>query len=304
MHGNPEAHRLKVEAIARQVRERIGKNEPVHISKGGVRHVVPLPGDLRYRSQSIDISSLDQILEIDPERRLCTAEPGVPFSRLVPATLAHGLLPTVVPELEGITVGGAIAGGSVESMSFRYGGLHDSCVEYEIIGGSGEIVTCSPTQEPLLFSGTVAENIGYGREGATREEIEWAAGVADADGFIRALPEGYQTRIGERGTRLSGGQKQRVALARALLAKAPVLLLDEATSNLDAESEREVTRALGSALRERTALVIAHRFSTIRNAHRIAVIKGGKVFEQGTHDALLAADGEYARLYRRQAAEG
>ena len=151
MHGNPEAHRLKVEAIARQVRERIGKNEPVHISKGGVRHVVPLPGDLRYRSQSIDISSLDEILEIDPERRLCTAEPGVPFSRLVPATLAHGLLPTVVPELEGITVGGAIAGGSVESMSFRYGGLHDSCVEYEIIGGSGEIVTCSPTQEPLLF---------------------------------------------------------------------------------------------------------------------------------------------------------
>lgn len=160
------------------------------------------------------------------------------------------------------------------------------------------------TQEPLLFSGTVAENIGYGREGATREEIEWAAGVADADGFIRALPEGYQTRIGERGTRLSGGQKQRVALARALLAKAPVLLLDEATSNLDAESEREVTRALGSALRERTALVIAHRFSAIRNAHRIAVIKGGKVFEQGTHEALLAADGEYARLYRRQAAEG
>ncbi|MGI5865343.1 MAG: ABC transporter ATP-binding protein [Myxococcales bacterium] len=160
------------------------------------------------------------------------------------------------------------------------------------------------TQEPLLFSGTVAENIGYGREGATREEIEWAAGIADADGFIRALPQGYETRIGERGTRLSGGQKQRVALARALLAKAPVLLLDEATSNLDAESEREVTRALGAALRDRTALVIAHRLSTIRNAHQIAVIKEGRVFEQGTHEALLAADGEYARLYRRQAEEG
>ena len=156
------------------------------------------------------------------------------------------------------------------------------------------------TQEPLLFSGTVAENLAYGREGASREDLEDAAKVADAHGFITALPEGYATRIGERGVRLSGGQKQRLALARALVAKAPILLLDEATSSLDAESEREVTRALDVALRDRTALVIAHRLSTIRSAHRIVVLKGGKVAEQGTHEELLLKRGEYARLHLLQ----
>ncbi len=160
------------------------------------------------------------------------------------------------------------------------------------------------TQEPLLFSGTVAENIAYGRPEASQQEIEWAAQVAQADGFVRALPQGYQTLIGERGVRLSGGQKQRIALARALLPKAPVLLLDEATSNLDAESEREVALALSSALQDRTALVIAHRLSTIRNAHRICVLRGGRVVEEGTHQALMEVSGEYARLYRREGGEG
>ncbi|HEY3445152.1 MAG TPA: ABC transporter ATP-binding protein [Myxococcales bacterium] len=157
------------------------------------------------------------------------------------------------------------------------------------------------TQEPLLFAGTVHENIAYGSESATRAEVEWAARIADAHEFVAALPQGYDTPIGERGVKLSGGQKQRVALARALLARAPVLLLDEATSNLDAQSEREVTRALGQALKDRTALVIAHRLSTVAGAHRIAVLKGGRIVEQGTHAELLERGGEYARLHRLQA---
>ncbi len=156
-------------------------------------------------------------------------------------------------------------------------------------------------QEPLLFSGTVHENVAYGCDGATRADVEWAARVADAHEFVGALPQGYDTAIGERGAKLSGGQKQRLALARALLARAPVLLLDEATSNLDAQSEREVTRALGQALRDRTALVIAHRLSTVAGAHRIAVLKGGRIVEQGTHAELLERGGEYARLHRLQA---
>lgn len=156
------------------------------------------------------------------------------------------------------------------------------------------------TQEPLLFTGTIAENIAYGRAMATREEIAAAARIAQAHDFIAALEKGYDTPIGERGVGLSGGQKQRICLARALLARAPILLLDEATSSLDAESEREVTRALAAALKGRTALVIAHRLSTIRSADRIAVLKSGRVTEQGTHEALLALGGEYARLYRGQ----
>ncbi len=159
------------------------------------------------------------------------------------------------------------------------------------------------TQEPLLFSGTLAENIAYGRRGATEEDIRRAAGIAQIADFIDGLPQGYETRIGERGTRLSGGQKQRIALARALVAEAPVLVLDEATSNLDAQSEREVTRALGSALQGRTALVIAHRLSTVQSAHRIAVLKGGKIAEEGSHEELLGRGGEYARLYRREGAQ-
>jgi FAD/FMN-containing dehydrogenase len=144
-------HDRKVSVIAAAVRERARAGARVHVSKGGVSHLVPLPDDGRLRSPPIDISPLSEVLEIDAGARTCECEPGVTFARLVAATLRHGLIPTVVPELEGISVGGAVAGCSVEAMSYRYGGFHDSCLEYEVVDGSGDVVTCSPERDPLVF---------------------------------------------------------------------------------------------------------------------------------------------------------
>ncbi len=151
-------------------------------------------------------------------------------------------------------------------------------------------------QEPVIFSSSALENIRYGRPAATDAEVHAAAQAAFADDFIRALPEGYDTFLGERGVRLSGGQRQRIAIARAMLKNPPLLLLDEATSALDAESERMVQAALESAMRDRTTLVIAHRLATVQQADRIVVIDHGRLVEQGTHVALIAANGVYARL--------
>jgi ABC transporter fused permease/ATP-binding protein len=155
-------------------------------------------------------------------------------------------------------------------------------------------------QEPVLFSGTIRENIAYGRDRATREEIEQAARDAFAHDFIVGFPDGYDTMIGERGTKLSGGQKQRVALARALLADPRVLILDEATSNLDAESENAVQAALARLMEGRTTIIVAHRLSTVRDADRIVVLDGARIVEQGAHDELMARRGTYHRLVEHQ----
>lgn len=146
-----QAHDTKVAAIAAQTRTCIQEKSPVRFAKGGVSHMVPLPGRKRSRGVSIDISNLNRILTIDTQSRTCTAEPGVTFAELLKATLAQGLIPAVVPELEGITIGGAVAGCSVESMSYKVGGFHDTCIEYEIITGQGEILRCSPEHEPHAF---------------------------------------------------------------------------------------------------------------------------------------------------------
>jgi FAD/FMN-containing dehydrogenase len=151
MDGTAE-HERRVRDVAEQVRALAASREQAHIDKGGVHHVVPLAaGDGRFAGRRVDVSALRHVLEIDVERRRCVAEPGVTFRELVDATLPHGLAPAVVPELEGITVGGAVAGCSIESASFRYGGFHDTCLEYQAVSGTGNVLTCSPEREPFVF---------------------------------------------------------------------------------------------------------------------------------------------------------
>jgi subfamily B ATP-binding cassette protein MsbA len=155
-------------------------------------------------------------------------------------------------------------------------------------------------QETVLFSGSIRENIAYGKPGATDEEVMAAARGAHAAEFIDRLPEGYDTLVGERGIKLSGGQRQRVALARAMLKDPAVLILDEATSSLDAESEALIEDALGRMLGTRTTVIIAHRLSTVRRANRLLVLDRGMIVEEGTHADLISRDGIYAALYARQ----
>ena len=156
-------------------------------------------------------------------------------------------------------------------------------------------------QDVFLFDGTVAENIAYGLRDASLEAVQEAARVANADEFIRKLPKGYETVIGERGVKLSGGQRQRLAIARALVADPRILILDEATSNLDSESERLIQQSLKRLMKGRTSFIIAHRLSTIRHASRILVLENGRITEAGTHEDLLALGGHYRRMVELQA---
>lgn len=158
-------------------------------------------------------------------------------------------------------------------------------------------------QDTFLFNGTIAENIGYAKPDATREEIEEAAKAANIHEDIVQMPEGYETQVGERGLRLSGGQKQRVAIARAILRKSPIIILDEATASVDVETERQIQKAIAGIAGTRTIIAIAHRLSTIRNADKILVIHEGKIAEEGTHEELVQKNGIYARMHRIQMAE-
>jgi ATP-binding cassette subfamily B protein len=155
-------------------------------------------------------------------------------------------------------------------------------------------------QDTWLFNGTISENIAYGREGAAREEITAAAAAAHADHFIRALPDGYATRLGEEASNLSQGEKQLLTIARAVLADPPMLILDEATSSVDTRTEVLVQKAMKDLMKGRTSFVIAHRLSTIRDAAVILVMNEGRIIEKGDHASLMAAGGFYAEMYRTQ----
>jgi len=159
-------------------------------------------------------------------------------------------------------------------------------------------------QDPVIFAISARENIRFGRLDATDAEVEDAARAAAAHDFIVALPDGYDTYVGERGVMLSGGQKQRIAIARAILRDAPVLLLDEATSALDAESEGAVQQAVDAMARTRTTIIVAHRLATVKKADRIIVMDEGRIAAEGTHDSLVAEGGLYARLARLQFTDG
>jgi subfamily B ATP-binding cassette protein MsbA len=194
-------------------------------------------------------------------------------------------LVNLVPRFYDVT-GGAIA---IDGIDIR-----DASLE------SLRSLTAIVTQQTILFNDTVGNNIAYGKPSSAQDDIIHAAKAAYADEFIRSLPRGYGTVIGEAGVKLSGGQRQRIAIARAILKNAPILILDEATSSLDSESEREVQKALEQLMQGRTSFVIAHRLSTIMNADRIIVLKSGRIIEEGKHEDLLARGGEYKSLYEQQ----
>jgi ATP-binding cassette subfamily B protein len=184
----------------------------------------------------------------------------------------------------------------VSSGAVKFAGVNvKDCDQDELIGHIGIL-----SQDTFLFNDTIAENIAYAKEGATQDEIEEAARLANMHDTILSFPEGYQTLVGERGYRLSGGEKQRIAIARVLLKDPQVLILDEATSSLDTQSERLVQAALDSASANRTTIAIAHRLSTVVNADRIMVVSGGRIVESGTHSELISKQGLYSALLTEQ----
>ncbi len=230
----------------------------------------------------------------DPERPvLADIDLHIPVGQVVALVGMSGggksTLADLIPRFYDVT-GGRVA---IDGIDVR---------EYTLASLRAQIAVV--TQFTFLFNDTIRENIRYGKPDATQAELEAAARAANALGFIEALPQGWETMVGDLGVRLSGGQRQRIAIARALLKDAPILLLDEATSALDTESEGIVQEALERLMRNRTTLVVAHRLSTIRHADRIVVLVDGRVAEQGTHEELLANGREYRKLWKLQFGEG
>ncbi len=259
--------------------------------------VLDLPEDIRELPEAKPLPPVKGKVEFDnvkfsynPEEEVLnglsfTVNPGEVTAIVGPSGAGKSTIASLLPRFYDVT------GGDI-----RIDGYSIKDVTLDSLRGQVGIVP----QETMLFNGSVYENILYGRLDATPEEVFEAARAANADEFIRQLPQGYETKLGDRGVNISGGQRQRIAIARAILKNPRILILDEATSALDTESERVVQEALDRLMIGRTSFVIAHRLSTIKNADKILVLEHGALVETGTHDELLAQNGLYAHLYQIQ----
>lgn len=241
----------------------------------------PVRGEIRFREVSFGY---------DPEKPVLrdvnlTIPPGQIVGLVGPSGAGKTTFAALIPRFYEVTKGSV----EVDGIDIRDLRTHDLREQLSLVG-----------QQALLFSGTIRENIALGRQDATEEQIMAAADAAAVSKFLDSQPKGIDTKLGQGGSGLSGGQRQRVAIARAFVKDAPILILDEATASLDAESEREIQEELDKLAQGRTTLIVAHRFSTIRNAHRILVFDGGRIVGDGTHDELYATCALYKELYDRQ----
>ena len=254
--------------------------EPGVMDSARRRALPPLSRDIVYRGVSFSYGGDAVLRDID-----LAVNKGDMVALVGPSGAGKTTLLNLLPRFYDVT-GGAIL---IDGVDLREVSLASLRAQIAVV-----------TQQTILFNESVRYNVAYGRLEATEAEIIQALKAAQAYDFVMALPQGLDTVIGEQGVRLSGGERQRLAIARALLKDPPILILDEATSSLDSESEREVQQALDRLIMGRTTLVIAHRLSTVRHAHRLVVVDGGHIVETGTHEELLRVDGLYKRLYDMQ----
>jgi len=254
--------------------------EPGIMDRAGARVLPPLSRNIVYRHVSFSYGGNTVLTDID-----FTVTKGDMVALVGPSGAGKTTLLNLLPRFYEVTAGTIL----VDGVDLREVSLASLRAQIGVV-----------TQQTILFNETVRYNVAYGRLDATEAEIIQAIRAAHAYDFVMALPRGLDTVIGEQGICLSGGERQRLAIARALLKDPPILILDEATSSLDSESEREVQQALDRLIEGRTTLVIAHRLSTVRHAHRLVVVDGGRIVETGTHDELLRMDGLYKRLYDMQ----